>query len=225
MTVALVLGAMYTSANAVEMKPYIGLDASYSNAEFKNYFLNEEDSIDSKKDNNFNAGLNAGLQFNLNEKFYLGAEAYLNTGKLVDKKKSVYDTTVSYIDGYTDQIKLNQFFGVRFNAGYNFNKAFSVFGFIGLNYTNYEGKYLYQDESVSDYFSGKYTEDVLTPSFGLGVAYNFTENFQMNLSYEFSKFNIKDDVLAKYQDFNYFDINKKVDMTINTVKLGVKYLF
>ena len=45
LTTALILGALYGVANATEIKPYVGLQGSYSSIEFKNYFLNDDYSI------------------------------------------------------------------------------------------------------------------------------------------------------------------------------------
>ncbi len=228
MTVALILGAMYTTANAMEVRPYFGVEASYSLTKFDNNFLNDEWSLDEDKNNNFNVGLNAGLQFDINENFYFGGEIYVNTGKIIDEKNSqinIYDPIFAFNESWSDKIELHQFFGFRVNAGYNFNEKISVFGFVGLDYNKYESKYNYEDHHLGDYFHGSYDDNFVSPSFGLGIAYNFTKNLQVNLSYQLSIFTIEDNILPIYQNFCGEDIDRDIDITANTFKIGFKYLF
>ncbi len=226
MTVALVLGAMYSTANAIEIRPYVGLEGSFSMTKVDNDYLIGGDSGLDDKNNNFNIGINGGLQFDINEKFYLGGEIYLNTGKLFDEDKSNhYELGGSdYGDEYTEA-KLNQYFGFRINAGYNFNDKISAFAFIGLNYNEYESKFSDEDTGGA-YFHGKYDDTFMSPSFGLGVTYNFTKNLQAKLSYEFSKFTVEDHTLYLYEYYFGSDyLDEDIDVTVNTFRLGINYLF
>ena len=220
LTTALVLGALYGTANATELKPYIGLQGSRSNTEFKNYFLNADNSINKNESKNFTGGAVAGLKLGLNENFYVGAEAYINLGYLIDESK-----TYSYPgERWTEEISLSNPYGLRFDAGYKVNN-FSAFAFAGLNANYYTSKYNYDEYGVSYFHSNEWSQTVFAPSIGLGISYNITKNIEAKLSYEYSKFTVEDELLKKYQDFFNDDINGDVDMKVSTIRLGVNYLF
>ena len=65
LTTALVLGALYGTANAIEIKPYVGLDAGYNKMDVKD--VEYDGKSDSKK---FNYGLNAGVKFELENNLF-----------------------------------------------------------------------------------------------------------------------------------------------------------
>lgn len=218
--VASVLATLIGTANAVELKPYIGLEGSYSKTKFDNYFINNYQPIAENRENNANIGLNAGVKVNLSDKFYVGGEGYLSTGNLIDQ-----DETYTYAINKDDieKIKLNQYAGLRINGGYEFNQYLSAFGFIGLNVNYYESEYT--DTDSSDYYHSTFDEIILSPSIGFGLSYNITKNFEAKLSYEFTKFTVEDKALGKYQAHWNEAVDKDVDIKVNTVRVGLNYLF
>lgn len=220
LTTALVLGALYGTANATEIKPYVGLQGLHSNTEFKNKFLNAGYSLNENESKSFIGGAVAGFKLSLNENFYVGSEAYINLGYLIDESK-----THSYSYGkWTDEISLSNPYGLRFDAGYKVNN-FSAFAFVGLNANYYTSKYNY-DDIYGDYFhSTEWNQTVFAPSIGLGISYNITKNIEAKLSYEYSKFTVEDELLKKYEYFCDYDVNGDVDMKVSTIRLGVNYLF
>ena len=169
---------------------------------------------------NFTGGAVAGFKLSLNENFYVGSEAYINLGYLIDESK-----TYSYPGArWTEEISLSNPYGLRFDAGYKVNN-FSAFAFVGLNANYYTSKYNY-DDIYGDYFhSTEWNQTVFAPSIGLGISYNITKNIEAKLSYEYSKFTVEDELLKKYQNFFNDDVNGDVDMKVSTIRLGVNYLF
>ena len=196
LTTALVLGALYGTANATEIKPYVGLDAGYNKMDVND--AEYDGKSDSKK---FNYGLNAGVKFELENNLFASAELYYRLGKLVDLSESGVDSDPS-IGEYVNKLEIKNTFGAKLYFGYEFNDQLNAFASFGLNRMNFESKY------DNDIELDKYTNNKFAPSYGLGVSYKIIDNLEARLSYEFLDYDIKD------ATFN-----------AHSIRLGVNYLF
>lgn len=206
------LGLMST-ASAAEFRPFLGLEGSYRNTNFKNEYYNDSDIFNTKKSNKPNVGFGGGVRMDIN-KFYVGSEAFINLGNLIDE-------SMHYQDGgaysYSEKVTVNSPFNLRFNAGYNFNEKFTLFGSLGFNYTKYESistEFLMGNSSMA-----KYSKNQIVPSLGLGFSFFITKNIETRLSYEYMSFDVKDRALE------YYNIEGKVDLKVSTFKLGLNYVF
>lgn len=201
LTTALVLGALYGTANAIEIKPYVGLDAGYNKMDVKD--VEYDGKSDSKK---FNYGLNAGVKFELENNLFASAELYYRLGKLADLSESGVDPD-PYIGEYARKLEIKNTFGAKLYFGYEFNDKLNAFVSFGLNRMNLESKY--EDE----YYYAKYTNNKFAPSYGLGVSYKIIDSLEAKLSYEYLDYKISE------------ELSESVKFNTHSIRLGVNYLF
>lgn len=209
LTTALVLGALCGTANA---KIYLGVDGGYTTIDMKKF---EIDGV--SKENSFSIGLNAGINYTINDQFFVGAEAHVRGGDLFNKKYYAF-TTVSGEKKYDEDTITNPF-GAKIYAGTIINKKIELFASVGAELIDFEMKYwdpvtslgggLYRWQEFEDSHSD------VAMSFGFGVGYKISDNLNARLSYEHLNY--------EYHNKNYyFDAIKA---PINTIRLGVNYLF
>lgn len=215
LTTALVLGALYGTANATEIKPYVGLDAGYNIMNTKDIKWADEDT--SKK---ANFGLNAGAKINFENKMFLGAELYYRLGKIADLSKSVQEDYPLYDARYIGKrtLEIENTFGAKLYLGYEFNDKMNAFVSFGLNRMEleYNGSDEVYEISSGDYLDAdfyKYTNNKFAPSFGLGASYSFTKNIEARLSYEFINYKVDE------------ELTDSVKSNTHSIRLGVNYLF
>ncbi|MDD2840515.1 MAG: porin family protein [Rickettsiales bacterium] len=113
--VASVLATLIGTANAVELKPYVGVDGGYA--------MTRPDVENPNDNEEFNAGLNVGTKLNINDSYFVGGEIYGRLGKLVDQKEN--DSHAKW--------ELNNNYGAKIYTGYNFTDDFAGFVAYGLN--------------------------------------------------------------------------------------------
>lgn len=228
LTTALILGSLYGVANAVEIKPYVGLDVAYNSMDTKdikdldtNFYFNIKN-----KSNKANFGLNAGAKFDFSNNMFLNTELYYRMGKLVDLSGNFQEDYAGYRTIEKEEFEVENNFGAKLYFGYEFNDKLNAFISFGLNRMEMEYKFSTNDIEISSgdlLYSAfaKYTNKKFVPSYGFGVAYNFTKNIEARLSYEF--INYKTDF--KYVNNNY-DIEKSsINLNTHSFRLGVNYLF
>ena len=211
LTIALVLGALYGTANA---KIYLGVDGGYTTIDMKKF---EFENV--KKENSFSIGLNAGIDYTINDQFFVGAEAHVRGGDLFNKKEySGYDTlSGSHLD---DEHTITNPFGAKAYAGTIINKKIELFASVGAELIDFETKYW--DEISYNPYTGLYTvqqkkdntSDVAM-SFGFGVGYKISDNLNARLSYEHLNY--------EYHNKNYSF--EAIKAPIDTIRLGINYLF
>lgn len=114
--VASVLATLIGTANAVELKPYVGVDGGY--------VMTRPDVENPNNHEEFNAGLNVGTKLNINDSYFVGGEVYGRLGEIVDQKQS---------SNYA-KWELNNNYGAKVYTGYNFTNEFAGFVAYGLNY-------------------------------------------------------------------------------------------
>ena len=210
LTTALVLGALYGTANA---KIYLGVDGGYTTIDMKKF---EIDGV--SKENSFSIGLNAGIDYTINDKFFVGAEAHVRGGELFNKNR--YDFTDNFGKDRYYETSITNPYGAKIFAGTIINKKIELFASAGIEIIYYEENYS-KEYSYSDPHGYHYTvfdiEELKTsvsPSFGLGISYKISNNFDLKLSYEH--------ILSEYEVENP---SSYIKTPINTIRLGVNYLF
>jgi len=190
--VASVLATLIGTANAVELKPYVGLEGSYNMVDMDK--TDYEGTIETEP-KNFNIGLDFGARLNLNEMFYTALEGYVNTGTLIDEK---------YKNTYTGSVEMNNYYGVRAEAGVNVMKDLSLFAKLGLNQISYEDKYDDTEAPMKD--------NTYAVSYGAGVGYMLTSSLEAKFTFEYMSPTVKDDGLKYTHD-------------VSTYRVGLNYLF
>lgn len=113
--VATVLATLIGTANAVELKPYVGVDGGYVRT--------RSDYEGARQYHRFDFGLNAGSKLNITTNYFVGGEIYGRLGKLVDQKSNA--------DYAKWELKNN--YGAKVYTGYNFTDEFAGFVAYGLN--------------------------------------------------------------------------------------------
>lgn len=210
LTTALVLGALYSTANA---KIYLGVDGGYTTIDMKKF---EFENV--KEENSFSIGLNAGIDYTINDQFFVGAEAHIRGGDLFNKKEySGWDTlSGSHLD---NEYTITNPYGAKAYAGTIINKKIELFASVGAELIDFEAKYW--DAISYNPRTGIYTlqqkkhdNSNTAMSFGLGVGYKISDNLNARLSYEHINYKYEDD-----------DDDDSVKAPINTIRLGVNYLF
>lgn len=210
LTTALILGALYGTANA---KIYLGVDGGYTTIDMKKF---EFENV--KKENSFSIGLNAGIDYTINDKFFVGAEAHVRGSDLFNKKEYTGLDTLSgsHLD---NEYTITNPFGAKAYAGTIINKKIELFASVGAESINFESKYwdvISYNPSTGVYtLQQKKSDNSNTAmSFGLGVGYKISDNLNARLSYEHINYKFEDD-----------DVDDSVKAPINTIRLGVNYLF
>jgi hypothetical protein len=189
----------------------------------------------------YGAGIGAGIRGDIGEfsigklkinGLYIGIEAFINTDKTMHEKASrPYRCSVDEVE--SEEVKITSIFNARANIGYNFgnnrnnndnSKRFidklTVFGSVGIRHFEYESTYTYTDYSMyyMDEFI-RYNDWKIVPTFGLGIIYSISKKFDVVFGYEYSFFSIEDKI---FDDPNG---EGKVKMGINTIRLGLNYVF
>lgn len=163
---------------AEDVKPYVGLS----------FYSNSTDVGGKKYDEaeEFLMSINAGIKQNINNDFFIGVEGNLNLIPLIDYTTS-YSNGISYEN---IEINVHQLLNAKAIFGYNFTENFSVFGIAGIALNSYEFKDFGQIVGVS--FSEGKKKNKIGTVFGLGTAYELNDKYQLTLSYEIAKFEIKE---------------------------------
>ena len=164
LSTALILGALYTQANALEVKPYAGVDFGFNLVDGKK--LTGED------DKTFNVGINAGSKFYFNDSIFAGLEAYY---RFLD----VYDEKWEEKDG-SGKLTMSNPWGAKVYAGYQFNSDISAFLSYGFNRYELENKGTWKEGG-----SFKEEDEEFGHSFGFGVNYNIMPNLEARFTYEY----------------------------------------
>lgn len=150
---------------------------------------------------------------------YLAIEGFINADRTMHKKAS-RPYRGSDVEFESEEVNIYSALGARANIGYNLGRRFTIFGSAGLRHFEYESTYTYTDNSkyYMDEFI-RYNDWKIAPSFGGGFIYSPSKKFDLVLGYEYSFFSIKDQI------FDDPAIEGKVRMKINTIRLGVNYVF
>ncbi len=232
-----------TPNTSIIYKPYYSLTAQTNISSLSNRSYNMSDGF-GKSDSEFGygAGIGAGIRGDIG-KLYLGVEAFINADYALHKKATrPYRGTTDQVE--SEEVKITSIFNARVNVGYNFgnggrlgnqhnNKSnndlnisnsfidkLTIFGSVGLRHFEYESTYTYTDYSMyyADEFI-RYNDWVIAPTFGLGFIYSVSKRFDVVLGYEYSFFSIKDQI---FDDPNG---EGKVKIGVNTIRLGLNYVF
>lgn len=213
-------------------KPYYSLTAQSNISYLSNRSYNMSDGF-GKSDSEFGygAGIGAGIRGDIG-KLYLGVEAFINADYTLHKKATrPYRGTTDQVE--SEEVKITSIFNARANIGYNFGRdrnnnesskrfidKLTIFGSVGLRHFEYESTYTYTDYSMyyMDEFI-RYNDWVIAPTFGLGFIYSVSKRFDVVLGYEYSFFSIKDQI---FDDPNG---EGKVKIGVNTIRLGLNYVF
>ena len=100
LTTALILGSLYTSAKAIEIKPYAGVDVGYNKTQTSpeiivNAVENQyEYKTGIKDDKGINYGINVGSKFYFNDEIYSGLELSYKFGNILDTKTKAFHIDV-----------------------------------------------------------------------------------------------------------------------------------
>ena len=157
LSTALILGALYTQANALEVKPYAGVDFGFNLVDGKD--LGGEDG------KTFNVGINAGSKFYFNDSVFAGLEAYYRFLDIYDEKD----------EESGDKLTMSNPWGAKVYAGYQFNSDISAF--LSYGFSRYEAE--------SKGIEGKYETEEFGHSFGFGVNYNIMPNLEARFTYDY----------------------------------------
>ena len=179
LSTALILGALYTQANALEVKPYAGVDFGLNLIDGKN--LAGEDG------KTFNVGINAGSKFYFNDSVFAGLEAYYRFLDIYDEKD----------EESGEKLTMSNPWGVKVYAGYQFNSDISAFLSYGFNRYEAENKGIDWDDK---YF--KYETEEFGHSFGFGVNYNIMPNLEARFTYEYVMLEWDGDAKSNSNVFN-----------------------
>lgn len=154
---------------------------------------------------NESAVIEAGyFQPALNDKFLLGIKANASSGGAEINKNSTFtlstkvDTdgsaTITNTSGTTKHNITHKYsYGIEVNPAYAVNDKVMVYGSLGYGVTNMDVSTRYGDNRVQNIKN----EDVDTYSLGAGVRYNAENNFFIDLSAKYSKY---DDVTTSNSD-------------------------
>ena len=165
LSTALILGALYTQANALEVKPYAGVDFGFNLVDGKE--LMGEDG------KTFNVGINAGSNFYFNDSVFAGLEAYYRFLDIYDEKSQKDE------DGDIVKLTISNPWGAKVYAGYQFNSDISAFLSYGLNRYEAELKGTVYGEFAKE------ERERFAQSFGFGVNYNIMPNLEARFTYDY----------------------------------------
>lgn len=234
--------ASNTPSNPILYKPYWSIVAQTNISSLSNRSYNMSDGFGSMNSEfGYGAGIGAGIrgdigEFNIGKLkingLYIGIEAFINADKtLHEKALRSYRGSVDEVE--SEEVKITSIFNARANIGYNFGNnsynnndskrfidKFTIFGSVGLRHFEYESTYTYTDYSMyyMDEFI-RYNDWKIAPTFGLGFIYSASKRFDIVFGYEYSFFTIKDQI------FDDPSGEGKVKIGVNTIRLGLNYVF
>lgn len=151
------------NVNAVEFKPYVGVDYTYTSASTNDVMVEETYLPSEYYEDSFNSfTLNIGAKFNKN----LGAEVFYQKssaeeGQMID----LIDTDGDVIASDKIETSFNAY-GIDAQGYYSINENVELIGSLGL------GKYDFEMEG----FGYSASEDGLGYRIGVGAQYNISEN-------------------------------------------------
>ena len=199
LTTALILGSLYGTANAGEIKYFVGADAGY----------NILDLGDKEKE--FNYGLLGGLKYNANEKVFIGAEVHFRFGELFEE--GVFWGTSTTGQDLTFEEELKNDFGAKIFIGYNINEKFNLSASAGIEHLTLteEGYFPVDYDPINDLYTFARVDEeekTTSPSFGLAAGFDINENISLKLSYDY----------IMYKPFS-----ERIDL--HTLRAGINYMF
>ncbi len=195
------LCVLSNSANATGI--YVGLDALSSNANFtaKNISsVTGPKNNSEKQDSKFNAGINAGVRFDLLT-FYASGELFFDN--LQSSTQNLSQISGSNSGG---DITLKNRYGVKGNIGFAILPRVTPFITYGLANVSYSNSVANVNQSTSQ------TE--LAPLYGVGVLVDLPFNVSVKASYDYQRFNMR-----------YASGASKIKTDLGIAKLGVIYNF
>ena len=151
-----------TSANAIELKPYVGLDYSYSKASTNDIVVEGVQVPNNLFEDSFNSlSVNLGTKFNKN----FGIEAFYQ--KSDEEKGEMSALSIAGHPIATDRLETSfEAYGIDAQGYLPLNKKVDLIGSLGLGQYDFEIKG----------FGYKESEDELGYRLGAGAQYNFNEN-------------------------------------------------
>lgn len=182
--IASVAACVATSANAVEFKPYVGLDYVYSMTDLDVKIANADVSEYLEDDlNAFAVSVGAKLHKNF------GVEAFYQQSEDGEKKWPGEKTTTNY-----------KAYGVDFVGYFPAHEKIELLGSVGVGYYDAEAKYNGDAFAALNINSVKLDDSGLGYRLGVGAQYNFTENWGAR-------------VMARYVDTDIDGMDNMVDLT------------
>lgn len=212
------LGLTFSTAKtafAIEFRPYWGLSLQVDSTTLQNDSYNEEDVFGANKSTRFGVGIGVGLRAKL-QKFYLGGEIFLTKNSLLHE----WNLDDDGIKHEQEEVKIYSLLNTKIHFGYDYTNRLTFFGSLGLRHIEYESTYAYFDYNVpgSEEFI-KFNKSFLAPTYGIGLGYFLSQNCEVRLGYERTSLKVIDRI------FSLPNIEGKVNLTIDTLKIGLNYMF
>lgn len=209
------LNLMVSYSHAATFKPYWSVSAEYSLTRLKNQLYNEQYIFGKGNNSGYGIGIGTGLRIDI-DKIYIGTEIFITANELLDEKST--QTNGTEIE--REELKVYSLFNTRLNFGYNFNKKLTLFGLIGFRNIEYESTHKYEDTlGLNQSGFRKFNVSKIAPIFGFGLNYSISKRFETRFSYEYSYFKIHDGI------FSSPSTEGRVELRVNTFKLGLNYMF
>ena len=209
--VALFLLSLVSLASA-DIKPFVGLEGGFNMVDLsktKKEYSDEDISVKLSNSKEFNYSVNLGSRFDVANDMYVDFKLYYSMGELANEKAK---QSFAGVPGEFDlaKFKMTNPYGANLAFGYKINKEMSAFLVYGFNKVEAETNWG---------ILGKFKKSKFLNSLGLGVNYEFIENTQVSLSYQY----MKASKFSKKIDGEDFVIAKNPNT--QSIKLGVSYFF
>ena len=157
------------NAQATEIKPVIGLDYVYSNANFDDFYTDDGERLDAAEDMLQTLALSAGVKFNQ----YVGLEAFYQQSEKADK-------TTDGILKVEDKYKA---YGLDVIGYLPVIPQLDLIGSLGVGYYKVEVKDLVGNEKIID-------KDKIAFRIGGGLQYNFNDHIAARVMARYNDTNI-----------------------------------
>ena len=160
------------NAQATEIKPVIGLDYVYSNANFDDFYTDDGERLDAAEDMLQTLALSAGVKFNQ----YVGLEAFYQQSEKADKTTYVEDDYYKAKDSY-------KAYGLDIIGYLPVIPQLDLIGSLGVGYYKVEVKDLVGNEKIID-------KDKIAFRIGGGLQYNFNDHIAARVMARYNDTNI-----------------------------------
>gem|GEM_PF-5735709 len=185
---ALFAGSAFSKVSAGELKYFGSINVQHSNPTTQ--YRSDEGNYNGAEtsrgfEKNFGLGLAGGVQYNINDAFYVNAEVFANYVNNASKTHdidtdSVAVKTTTSVGGS----KQNFTYGVLSRFGYNVNDKTSAYIGVGASYGKHN---VYYSGSAGDSISNN--KNLLSGIAALGIATNVTASTQLYTEYQIAKAN------------------------------------